>query len=68
MSKFYNKVALQPTEKVLKKAPITESERLLTCTCTNCPSVKPTGVQQKHGNYPRYLKQLRDQTIRQEPY
>jgi hypothetical protein len=68
MSKFYNKVAPQMTEKILKKVPMTESERLLTSTCTKCPTTKPTGVQIKHASYLRYVKQVRDQIIRQGPY
>jgi hypothetical protein len=59
MPRFYNKVELQKTVKVIKRPPMTESERLLQQTCTECPVRLPVGVQQKHGSYARYMNQLR---------
>lgn len=68
MSRFYNKVAPDMTFKVLKKVPRRESEMLVNVTCADCPAKKPTGVQQKHGSYTRYLNQLRHQVITRAPY
>lgn len=63
MPRFYNKVELQKSVKVLKTTPMAESQRLLTAkttaSCTNCRLDKPIGVEQKHDSYERRLNQLR---------